>query len=342
MGDLIHALPSLTDAATVFPDIEFDWVVDEAFADIPLWHPNVRRVIKTANRQWRKQLLLAWNEGYLYNFYRDLNSNNYDVIIDLQSNLKSALVSSLRKGHVHGFDKNNCREKFSYWAYKYKYQVKLGQHSIERLRELMAKILNYIKPSTFAHYGVSLKNYPLPELGFELPKYYLLFVHNASWATKLLPLSSWRYLINKVVGRGYSVLLPCGNDEEYQRAQEIARASDKAYALPKLSLNHIAALIQNSQGALCSDTGLAHVAAVSNVPMVTIYGATDVQLIGTHGNNQQYILSNLACSPCYKRICPLRSSKNDEPVCMANINVESIWDKLNPYLTKITYPLILN
>lgn len=342
MGDLIQALPSLTDAATTFPNIKFDWVVDEAFADIPLWHPNVHRVIKTANRRWRKHPLSTCHGGNLSNFYRDLNGSNYDVIIDLQNNLKSALVSLLRKGNIHGFDRNYCRERFSHWAYKYRYEVQLEQHAIERLRELMAKVLNYSKPSTFADYGVTLRGCLLPKLGFELPEYYLLFVHNASWATKLLPLSSWQYLINKVVRQGYSVLLPCGNDEEYQRAQEIAQTSDKAYALPKISLNHIAALIKNSQGAVCSDTGLSHVAAVFNIPMVTIYGATNFQLIGTHGDNQQHVLSTLACSPCYKRTCPLRSFNNDHPVCMANINFELIWNKLKPYLTEITNPLTLN
>ncbi|PTB84657.1 lipopolysaccharide heptosyltransferase I, partial [Pseudidiomarina aestuarii] len=42
MGDLMHALPALSDAAKAFPGIEFDWVVDEAFAEVPKWHPNVR------------------------------------------------------------------------------------------------------------------------------------------------------------------------------------------------------------------------------------------------------------------------------------------------------------
>ena len=40
MGDLMHALPALTDAAKQIPEIEFDWVVDENFSEIPLWHPN--------------------------------------------------------------------------------------------------------------------------------------------------------------------------------------------------------------------------------------------------------------------------------------------------------------
>jgi heptosyltransferase-1 len=69
MGDLMHAMPALTDAANQFPDIEFDWVVDQAFSEVPLWHPNVKRVIKTAHRQWRKAPLKALNSGALSSMY---------------------------------------------------------------------------------------------------------------------------------------------------------------------------------------------------------------------------------------------------------------------------------
>ncbi|PCH63966.1 MAG: lipopolysaccharide heptosyltransferase I [Gammaproteobacteria bacterium] len=332
MGDLMHALPALTDAAKVYPDIEFDWVVDQAFSDVPLWHPNVRRVIKTAHRQWRKQPITAWQDGRLPTFYQELNAHDYDVIIDLQSNLKSAIVSWLRKGEVHGLDKKHCREKPAHWAYKHHYQVELKQHSIEKLRELMAKALDYDKPNTVADYGVELTQYSLPDLEFELPERYLMFVHNASWLTKLWPLLSWQALVEKAVEQGYSVLLPCGNDEEYQRAQQIAQVSEHAYALPRLSLNDMAALTQKAHGAVCSDTGLAHLAAVANLPTVTIYGATDTQLIGTYGQQQHHIISDLDCSPCYKRLCPLDNAEQGQPVCMANIDADSVWHRLETHL----------
>jgi lipopolysaccharide heptosyltransferase I len=332
MGDLMHPLPALTDAAMAYPDIEFDWVVDQAFADVPLWHPNVKRVIKTAHRQWRKQPLAAWKDGRLKTFYRELNADDYDVVIDLQSNLKSAVVSWLRKGEVHGLDKHHCREKPAHWAYKHHYQVELKQHSIEKLRELMAKVLNYEKPATAADYGVDLNQYALPNLDFELPKRYLLFVHNASWITKLWPLASWQDLVKKAVEQGYSVLLPCGNEEEHQRAQQIAEISDHAYALPRLSLNDMAALTQHAQGAVCSDTGLAHLAAVANISTVTIYGATDTQLIGTYGQQQHHIVSDLNCSPCYKRLCPLDDAVDGQPLCMANIDANTVWHRLERHL----------
>ena len=47
MGDVLHTLPALTDAMHAIPDIKFDWVVEEGFAQIPSWHPAVDRVIPT-------------------------------------------------------------------------------------------------------------------------------------------------------------------------------------------------------------------------------------------------------------------------------------------------------
>ena len=55
MGDVIHTLPALTDAQKAIPNIQFDWVVEEAFAEIPRWHSAVNRVIPVAIRRWRKK-----------------------------------------------------------------------------------------------------------------------------------------------------------------------------------------------------------------------------------------------------------------------------------------------
>ncbi|MCW2483845.1 lipopolysaccharide heptosyltransferase 1, partial [Candidatus Symbiopectobacterium sp. NZEC135] len=54
MGDVLHTLPALTDAMRVIPNLRFDWVVEEGFAQIPTWHVAVDRVIPVAIRRWRK------------------------------------------------------------------------------------------------------------------------------------------------------------------------------------------------------------------------------------------------------------------------------------------------
>lgn len=332
MGDLMHALPALTDAVKAIPNIEFDWVVDKTFSEVPLWHPAVKNVITTAHRQWKKNIIQSWREGLLSQFNQKLNKYDYDLVIDLQNNMKSATVSWFYKGDVHGFDKGYCRERFAYKAYKHRYAIPENQHAINRIRQILSQALAYPLVDSPPDYGTNFEQYDLPELNFVLPEKYLIFIHNASWLSKIWPLTSWQGLINKVVDHGYSVLLPCGNDEEQQRAQEIAAVNEKAHALPRLTLNEIAALTYRADGAMCSDTGLAHLAAVAGTPAQTIYGATDTDLIGTVGRHQHHIVSEMNCAPCYKRTCPRPEAINGEPVCMDEISIETAWHRLKAIL----------
>ena len=332
MGDLMHALPALTDAAKVFPDIEFDWVVDKAFAAVPQWHPNVRKVITTAHRSWRQGWWKSFKSGELGSFYKALNADDYDVVVDMQNNLKSAVVSLLRKGPVYGLDKYSCREKPAYLAYRHAINVNPNQHAAERMRQILATALGYTVPDSAADYGVSVQHCQLPKLDFTLPQRYLMLVHNASWTTKLWPVKHWQALTLKAAEQGYSLLLPSGNDEEYRRAQQIASVSDKAHALPRLPLDQVLALMQRAQAALCSDTGLAHMAAMLGKAAITIYGSTDTHLIGTMGDNQQHLITGMSCAPCYKRQCPLPEAVDGQPVCMAEMEVDQVWRRLESVL----------
>ena len=330
MGDLMHAFPALTDAVKHIPDISFDWVVDESFAEVPKWHASVNKVIPTAHRRWKKNLYQAYKNGGFSQFYHQLNASDYDVVIDLQSNLKSAFVSWLRKGDVHGYDKNTCREKPAHWAYQYHYTISLRQHAIERQRALFSKIFNYASPEPLQNfecdYGVDLNAHGLPS--FALPKKYVVCVHNASWPTKLWPLPAWRELITHIAAQGFSILLPCGSDNEYQRAQEIADGFPDTMALPKMNLNEMAAIMSNAQAAVCSDTGLAHMAAVASIPAITLYAVTDTLLIGTAGKNQQHLIARNKTGNSKKN----KVEKSQVTPAMSDISVDDVWQRLLPIL----------
>lgn len=67
----------------------------------------------------------AWQTltgGELRQFYLELNLDDYDAVVDMQNNLKSALVSKLRRGPVYGLDKESCRERPAHLAYQYPQQ----------------------------------------------------------------------------------------------------------------------------------------------------------------------------------------------------------------------------
>lgn len=329
MGDLMHALPAITDARRIMPDIEFDWVVDEAFAEVASWHDAVKQVIPSAHRRWKKNLTQSVTNGQLKAFYRKLNADDYDVILDAQNNLKSALITGLRRGRSHGLDKTSIREKPAHWAYHYLHNVDKSQHAITRQRQLFAEAIGYDMPQTAPDYGIARSRMQLPDI--ELPGNYLVFVHNASWSTKLWPESHWHQLIEKAAQAGYNVVLPCGNEEELQRAKRLAMHHDNATALPKLTLSQIGAIIAQAAGAVCCDTGLCHLAAVLDVPSVSFYGPTSAALIGATGANQHHLIARsetFQCSPCYGRTCDFDGAAQDMSACMKSFSADTAWLKL--------------
>src|SRR5579864_5645864 len=76
LGDVIHTLPALTDAARAIPGITFDWMVEESFSEIPPWHPAVRKVIPMAWRRWRKKIWSADNRQEWQAFLRELRKED--------------------------------------------------------------------------------------------------------------------------------------------------------------------------------------------------------------------------------------------------------------------------
>ena len=290
MGDLMHALPALTDASKQIPNIEFDWVVDESFSEIPLWHPKVNSVIKTNHRIWKRNIFSFKLLNEINNIKKILNNKDYDAVIDMQNNLKSAAVSYLIKEPVNGMDKESVREYLAHFAYQFKHTIVKDDHAINRQRNLLAMSLDYKIKEEKLDYGITTNNFKKPKL--QLPKNYLFLVHNASWPSKMWPISYWQELIKYINQEGFVGLLPSGSIEEYERAREIASVSDQCIALKTLSLNETAFIINQAEGCICSDTGLAHLAALLNKPSVTMYSVTKTGLIGTKGKNQKHIISS--------------------------------------------------
>ena len=333
MGDLIHALPALTDASRAIPNISFDWVIDKNFSEVALWHPAVKNIIPTAHRKWRKNFYQSLKNGEISQFLTALRKEKYDLVIDGQSSLKSAIAMLLSRGPRHGLDKKSARESWvSSIAYQKTYFVDKDMHAIKRLRLLFAQILQYPYPDTQPDYGIT--DYPFPSLKIDLPTPYLVFVHNASWSSKLWPESHWHQLIEYAAQDGLNVLLPWGNASEKQRAEKIAAGHSNTYVLPFCTLSEQAKILKGSKGAVCSDTGLSHLAAALNVPAVTFYGSTNVKLIGTTGLHQQHLISSFPCTLCYKYDCNYGNETHTEPLCLAAIKPEIVWNSFKQIMTE--------
>ncbi|MWV12297.1 lipopolysaccharide heptosyltransferase I [Pseudomonas sp. R-28-1W-6] len=287
LGDVIHTLPALTDAARAIPGIQFDWVVEEGFAEIPAWHPAVAQVIPVAIRRWRKNLWQTLKNGDWRRFKARLGEADYDLVLDAQGLLKSAWLTRYVTAPVAGLDRDSAREPIACRFYDRRYAVAKDQHALERTRQLFAQALGYALPAGLGDYGLDRAAMAAPG-----SQPYLLFLHGTTWASKHWPEADWRALAQRMAGQGWAIRLPWGNAAEKARAERIAAGIDGAAVLPKLNLAGVAKVIAGATACVAVDTGLGHLAAALDVPCISLYGPTLPGRVGAYGRGQVHLCAS--------------------------------------------------
>lgn len=284
MGDVLHTLPALTDAQQAIPDIHFDWVVEEGFAQIPSWHSAVDRVIPVAIRRWRKAWFSAPIKAERKTFRDAVRLLQYDAIIDAQGLVKSAaLVTRLAHGIKHGMDWSTAREPLASLFYNRKHHIAKQQHAVERTRELFAKSLGYNKPQSQGDYAIA--QHFLTEVNADAGQY-AVFLHATTRDDKHWPEANWRELIGLLNNAGIRIKLPWGAAHEEARARRLAEGFPYVDVLPRMSLEEVARVLAGAKFVVSVDTGLSHLTAALDRPNITLYGPTDPGLIGGYGKNQ--------------------------------------------------------
>lgn len=266
LGDVIHGFVPLTDAARALPGLRCDWLVEEAYADVPAWHPAVQRVIPCAVRRWRRSIGRTLRGGEWAAFRQELRRESYDLVLDAQGLLKSAFLATRARGPVAGRTFGSAREGLASLFYDYRVPVDLTRTEVEQLRELFALALGYEVPTTPAAFGLDTTRIT-PPAGAP----YVLFLHGAAWPTKLWPEDRWQALGRELQARGLRVLLPHGSAAERATAERIAAACG-GEVLPPLPIRELAPRIAGARCVVGLDTGLTHLAVALGVRTVTLYG----------------------------------------------------------------------
>ncbi|CAM3645034.1 lipopolysaccharide heptosyltransferase I [Castellaniella denitrificans] len=267
LGDLVHMLPAISDIARHVPDASIDWLAEEAFAEIPSWHPAVREVIPVAHRRWRRHWWAADTRRERAALRATLGARRYDVVLDMQALMKSIWLVRQARGVRHGLDWKSAREPLASLFYDVRHRVEFWQPAIVRQRTLAAAAFGYAVegPPDFG-LGALTDGVAVEPAALIMP--------SASRDDKLWPDADWREVFDDLQGRGLALRLLAGNETEQARARELIRGRADAAVLPRMGLRQVADQLARARIMVGLDSGLTHLSAGLGRPTIGIYKAS--------------------------------------------------------------------
>jgi len=272
LGDIVNTAVVLQFIKERYPDIKIDWVTEEVFAPLLQNHPLINKVHTLNLKKLKKEKsfsLLKQNVKEL------LSLGEYDVILDIQGLLKSAIVARLIGANTHGYDKTSARESIASLLYKTTSHIAYEESIVKRNCFVACDGLNFKINDTMI-----LNKKPI----FELPPITLRQTENrnialvigASWESKKYPKEKQVELSESLQE---NIVLIWGTQDELKEAEWISSRSKYAVVAPKLSLSELVAFISSFDLLIGNDTGPTHMAWAQNIPSITLFGPTTNRMI---------------------------------------------------------------
>jgi heptosyltransferase-1 len=295
LGDVLHNLPIVWDLRKRLPEAQIDWIVEEGYVHLlePLKTTEIfrgiDRIIPVAFRRWRKSLFSIKTCREFFAMRKVLQATTYDVLLETQGLLKSALVCALAKKSQNAVvaGLGNATEHSGYepmarMFYTESVHVPLKCHAIDRSRSVMCSAFDWPlfnrndEPPLFYPPALVGELDPLLFEGLKkqtngIPVPYVVCFHSTARTAKRWPNENWIELGKALSNKGYQVIFPWGSEEEMKISALMASQVPGAIVPTAFSIAEAYRLVVHAALAIGVDTGLTHLAAVLGRPTIEIY-----------------------------------------------------------------------
>jgi len=331
IGDVIHTLPAVNALRRHDPHAHITWLVEEDAAPLVMGHRAVDRVLVSKRKRWLRALAGPGRKAALQEmgaFIRALRDTRYDLVLDFQALLKSGVLIALARGRRKvGFGRGMQHMEHSYIFLNEKIPpVSMEIHALER-GLLLIEALGVAR-------GEIVYDLPIGESAREAAAVFLARggIHPnrpmvavnpvAKWETKLWPPRRFAALADGLVRRcGVQIVFTGSTADRPLVARILAAMAAPALNLAgRTTLKTLAALYQRCDLLVTTDTGPMHLGCAAGLPVVAIFGPTAPWRTGPFGRGHTVVRRKLACSPCFKRICPLGTG-----ACLRGLPVQPVF-----------------
>ena len=308
MGDVIHAMVVLQFIKKQIPSCQIDWIVEDGFKGVLENNPHIDNILAVNLKSIKKKKSEIFNQIKLLNEYA---KNQYDIVIDAQGLIKSAIVAKIvgeKKvgSKIVGFDKDSTREGIASWFYNETVNIAYDKNVIDRNCTLISKSLDIsiskediLNKEPFL-YSEKIDN----DSGNNI-----LFVVGASKENKMYPKELFLEIANNLQYEKIEVVW--ASEEENKIAHYLEQNGSNICMCEKMNLDKLKLKIQNSKLLIGADTGPTHMAWALNIPSITIFGPTPAYRNTYETSINKTIKSNT-------KVDPLKLDYNDYSINKIN------------------------
>ncbi|UCF82412.1 MAG: glycosyltransferase family 9 protein [Desulfobacteraceae bacterium] len=322
LGDVVRGLYLVPHIKSNLPESRITWLIEPPWSELVGFHPQIDNLIVFD----RPRGVLA-----IWDLYKNLSQEHFDITLDLQRHLKSGFFSSLSRAKRRiGFNRRNAKE-FN-WLF--------NNERIDYFSDELSKLRHYMKFTEFL--GIS-DPYSL-ESGFSLcdmkdvtPKIvaqesdsFIAVVMGSSWESKDWFFEGYHGLVKEILFSTKMHVVLLGDRSKASSALHLAEKISHQGLINlvgETSLLELAAVLKLSAVAVGPDSGPGHVAAAVGTPYVSLFGPTSPVRVAPYGSEHLVVKSGAHCAPCYKKQCP-----GLDKLCMRKISVEQVKEKLSEAL----------
>jgi len=270
LGDIVHSMVILQFIKKYYPDSVIDWIVEKRFKGILENNPHINQIhcVNLNKVKYNKSLKLLFTEVFNVRKF-----GNYDVVVDLQGLIKSAVISKFISSRKKvGFDKNSIRERIASFFYNQKVAIGYDQNTIERYVKLISEALSIkITREDIINKDIYLSS----KSNFFIPQTpYIVFVIGSTWDSRNYPKEKYVQVANNIKK---NCIVVWGNEQEKEKAEWIASESNYVQIMPELNLDDLKRVISHASLLIGNDTGPSHMAWALNIPSITLFGPTPIE-----------------------------------------------------------------
>ncbi|WQR66505.1 lipopolysaccharide heptosyltransferase I [Helicobacter pylori] len=279
LGDIIVSAVFLAAIKERFTDAQIEWFVDERFGAILEHSPYIDKLHPIA----LKSALTTLNPLKIFKFFKSLRAYEYDIIIDMQGLVKSALITQMLKAPKKvGFDYASAREGLSAFFYSQKVSIAYDEPILKRNSTLLSQALNLPKNEISDGLSSRAKVFSYQDspkinaLNLNQNKPKILFVLETSKINKTYPIERFKELA--LILENFQIcLLWHANEEKAATLYHALKHQRDVLLLPKLTLNEVKALLFKMDVIIGGDTGITHLAWALQKASITLYGNTPME-----------------------------------------------------------------